>query len=103
MIKLSQSINNQPSAIRYPRDFAYEYNNNNNFQKILIGKGKILKKGKKIAFLNLGTRLKKVLEINEMIKNHYKLNCTVVDMRFAKPIDTKLIQNLKLHQQNRLL
>ncbi len=94
MIKLAQSINNKPSAIRYPRDFAYEYNNNNNFQKILIGKGKILKKGKKIAILNLGTRLKKVLEINEMIKNHYKLNCTVVDMRFAKPIDAKLIQNL---------
>ncbi len=95
MIKLAQSINNKPSAIRYPRDFAYEYNNNNNFQKILIGKGKILKKGKKIAFLNLGTRLKIVLEINEMIKNHHKLNCTVVDMRFAKPIDAKLIQNLK--------
>ena len=94
MIKLAQSINNKPSAIRYPRDFAYEYNNNNNFQKIFIGKGKILKKGKKIAFLNLGTRLKKVLEINEMIKNHHKLNCTVVDMRFAKPIDAKLIQNL---------
>jgi len=94
MIKLAQSINNKPSAIRYPRDFAYEYNNNNNFQKILIGKGKILKKGKKIAFLNLGTRLKKVLEINEMIKNHHKINCTVVDMRFAKPIDAKLIQNL---------
>ncbi len=94
MIKLAQSINNKPSAIRYPRDFAYEYNNNNNFQKILIGKGKILKKGKKIAFLNLGTRLKKVLEINEMIKNHHKINCTLVDMRFAKPIDAKLIQNL---------
>ena len=29
-----------------------------------------------------------------MIKNHHKLTCTVVDMRFAKPIDTKLIQNL---------
>ena len=94
MIKLAQSISNKPSAIRYPRDFAYEYNNNNNFQKILIGKGKILKKGKKIAFLNLGTRLKKVLEINEMIKNYHKLSCTVVDMRFAKPIDAKLIQNL---------
>ena len=94
MIKLAQSINNKPSAIRYPRDFAYEYNDNNNFQKILIGKGKILNKGKKIAFLNLGTRLKKVLEINEMIKNHHKINCSVVDMRFAKPIDAKLIQNL---------
>ncbi len=94
MINLALSIDNKPSAIRYPRDFAHEYNNNNNFQKILIGKGKILKKGKKIAFLNLGTRINKVLEINEMIKNQYKLNCTVVDMRFAKPIDTKLIQNL---------
>ena len=60
----------------------------------VIATAQILKKGKRIAFLNLGTRLKKVLEINEMIKNHHKLNCTVVDMRFAKPIDTKLIQNL---------
>ena len=94
MIKLALSINNKPSAIRYPRDLAHEYKNNNKFQKISIGKGKIIKKGKKIAFLNLGTRLNRVLEINDLIKKNHKLDCSVIDMRFAKPIDTKLIQKL---------
>ncbi len=94
MINLTLSINNKPCAIRYPRDLAHEYKDNNKFQKILIGKGKVIKNGKKIAFLNLGTRLKKVLEINELIKKNYKLECSIIDMRFAKPIDTKLIRNL---------
>ena len=94
MINLSLSINNKPCAIRYPRDLAHEYKDNNKFQKIIIGKGKVIKNGKKIAILNLGTRLKKVLEISELIKKNYKLNCSIVDMRFAKPIDVKLIKKL---------
>ena len=94
MINFALSINNKPSAIRYPRDLAHEYKNNNKFQKIIIGKGKIIKNGKKIAFLNLGTRLKKVFEISELIKKNYKLDCSIIDMRFAKPIDVKLIQKL---------
>ena len=95
MINLALSINNKPCAIRYPRDLAHEYKNNDKFQKITIGKGKVIKNGKKIAFLNLGTRLKKVSEISEMIKKSYKLDCSIIDMRFAKPIDVKLIQKLK--------
>ena len=95
MINLALSINNKPCAIRYPRDLAHEYKNNDKFQKITIGKGKVIKNGKKIVFLNLGTRLKKVLEISELIKKNYKLDCSIIDMRFAKPIDVKLIQKLK--------
>ena len=94
MINLALSINNKPCAIRYPRDLAHEYKNNDKFQKITIGKGKVIKNGKKIVFLNLGTRLKKVLEISELIKKNYKLDCSIIDMRFAKPIDVKLIQKL---------
>ena len=95
MINLALSINNKPCAIRYPRDLAHEYKNNDKFQKITIGKGKVIKNGKKIAFLNLGTRLKKVLETSELIKKNYKLDCSIIDMRFAKPIDVKLLQKLK--------
>ncbi len=95
MINLALSINNKPCAIRYPRDLAHEYKNNDKFQKITIGKGKVIKNGKKIAFLNLGTRLKKVLETSELIKKNYKLDCSIIDMRFAKPIDVKIIQKLK--------
>ena len=94
MINLSLSINDKPSAIRYPRDLAGDYSEGKPFQSIKIGKGKILKKGRKIAFLNLGTRLNQVLETSELVKNELKIESTIVDMRFAKPIDKKLIKSL---------
>ena len=94
MINLSLSIKDRPSAIRYPRDLAGDYDNKKPFQSIKIGKGKIVKKGKKIAFLNLGTRLKQVFETSKLIKNQFKIESTIVDMRFAKPIDKLIIKSL---------
>ena len=95
MLNFSLSINNKPSAIRYPRDTVGEYNEKKSFEKITLGKGKIIQKGKKIAFLNLGTRLNQVKEASKLIKSKNKLQTTIVDMRFAKPIDTKLLKNLQ--------
>jgi 1-deoxy-D-xylulose-5-phosphate synthase len=94
MINLSLSIKDRPSAIRYPRDLAGDYDNKKPFQIIKIGKGKIVKKGKKIAFLNLGTRLKQVFETSKLIKDQFKIESTIVDMRFAKPIDKLIIKSL---------
>ncbi len=94
MINLSLSINDKPCAIRYPRDLAGNYSEKNPFQSIKIGRGKIIKKGKKIAFLNLGTRLNQILETSEVVKNKFKIDSTIVDMRFAKPIDKQLIKSL---------
>ncbi|GIR67523.1 MAG: hypothetical protein CM15mP72_0330 [Pelagibacteraceae bacterium] len=65
-----------------------------NFKKLKWEKAKLVKNGKKIAFLNLGTRLKKILEVSELIKKNYKFQCSMLDMRFAKPIDKKLIKKL---------
>ena len=95
MLNFSLSINNKPSAIRYPRDTAGEYNEKKSFEKITLGKGKIIQKGKKIAFLNLGTRLNQVKEASKLIKIKNKLQTTIIDMRFAKPIDTQLLKNLQ--------
>ena len=95
MLNFSLSINNKPSAIRYPRDTVDEYNEKKSFEKITLGKGKIIQKGKKIAFLNLGTRLNQVKEASKLIKSKNKLQTTIIDMRFAKPIDTKLLKNLQ--------
>ena len=94
MINLSLSIKDRPSAIRYPRDLAGDYDIKKSFQSIKIGKGKIVKKGKKIAFLNLGTRLKQVFETSKLIKDQFKIESTIVDMRFAKPIDKLIIKSL---------
>ena len=95
MLNFSLSINNKPSVIRYPRDTVGEYNEKKSFEKITLGKGKIIQKGKKIAFLNLGTRLNQVKEASKLIKNKNKLQTTIIDMRFAKPIDTQLLKNLQ--------
>ena len=94
MLNFSLSINNKPSAIRYPRDTVGGYNEKKSFEKITLGKGKIIQKGKKIAFLNLGTRLNQVKEASKLIKSKNKLQTTIIDMRFAKPIDTQLLKNL---------
>ena len=94
MIKLSLTINDKPSAIRYPRNLANDYNEKAKFNKIILGEAKLVKKGKRIAFLSLGTRLQKILEVSELIKKNYKFQCSVLDMRFAKPIDKKSINSL---------
>ena len=94
MINFSLSVNNKPTAIRYPRDLVGEYNEKKPFQKIELGKGKIIKKGNKIAFLNLGTRLNQVLETSSLVLRKFKIESTIVDMRFAKPIDTSIIKSL---------
>ena len=94
MINFSLSVNNKPTAIRYPRDLVGEYNEKKPFQKLELGKGKIVKKGNKIAFLNLGTRLNQVLETTSLVLKKFKIESTIVDMRFAKPIDTSIIKSL---------
>ena len=94
MINLSLSINDRPCAIRYPRGLAGDYSDKKPFKSIKIGKGKVLKKGKKIVFLNLGNRLNQVLEASKLVKNRFKIESTIVDMRFAKPVDKQLIKSL---------
>ena len=94
MIKLSMTINDKPSAIRYPRNLANHYNEKAKFSKIKLGEAKLVKKGKRIAFLSLGTRLQKILEVSKLIKKNFNFQCSVLDMRFAKPIDKKSINSL---------
>ena len=92
MMKTSTMIDDYPSAFRYPRGVGnFE---DSKFQKsIEIGKGYILTEGEKIAILNLGTRLDVCKEACKIL-NQNNINPTIVDARFAKPLDTKLIDNL---------
>ncbi len=94
MLNFSLSINNKPCAIRYPRDTVGEYDENKSFEKINLGKGKIVQKGKKVAFLNLGTRIHQVKETSKLLNKKNNLQSTIVDMRFAKPIDKQLLKSL---------
>ncbi|MDP0172364.1 1-deoxy-D-xylulose-5-phosphate synthase [Glaesserella parasuis] len=78
---------NSPVAVRYPRGNAQGVELQP-MQTLEIGKGKVLKKGEKVAILNFGALLNEAKQVAEA---H---NYTLVDMRFAKPLDEALIAEL---------
>jgi len=82
-----------PAAVRYPRGAGNGALLPDINETIEIGKGIVKRKGEKIALLNFGTTLV------EAIKAAEKLNATVVDMRFVKPIDEALIKQLADNHQ----
>ncbi|MCV2528917.1 MAG: 1-deoxy-D-xylulose-5-phosphate synthase [Candidatus Lightella neohaematopini] len=78
-----------PSAVRYPkRSITGGMNKITKLYKIPLGKGIIHRYGVNIAILNFGTLFTQAL----IVAN--KLNSTLVDMRFVKPLDTSLIKEL---------
>ena len=90
MINTSVDINNQPSAFRYPRGNGVGINLPTINEKIEIGKGRIIKEGKKVALLNFGARLNECLIAQKNLSKK-GINITLVDARFAKPLDENLI------------
>ncbi len=90
MINTSVQINDRPSAFRYPRGNGVGVQLPNLDEVLEIGKGKIISEGKKVAILNLGTRLQQCLEAKEILSKK-GINITIVDARFVKPLDEKLI------------
>ena len=79
---------NGVAAVRYPRGSGTGAAINSNLTPIEIGKGKLVRTGKKIAILAFGSMLQPALKAAE------NMNATVADMRFVKPIDAELIQQL---------
>ena len=90
MINTSVDINDRPCAFRYPRGTGLGVELPTIDEKLEIGKGKIILEGKKLAILNFGTRLSECLMAAENLKKK-GINITVIDARFAKPLDENLI------------
>ena len=90
MINTSVDINDKPSAFRYPRGNGIGVELPNINEKILVGKGKVVLEGKKIAILNFGARMKECLLACENLSKK-GINPTLIDARFAKPLDENLI------------
>ena len=93
MINTSVDINDKPSAFRYPRGNGIGVNLPSTDEKLEIGKGRVIKDGKKIAILNFGARLNECLIAQENLSKK-GINITIVDARFAKPLDENLIWQL---------
>ena len=82
-----------PIALRYPRGEGTGVPLPATPQRLEIGRGRIVREGKKVAILSLGTRLTEALKAADEL-DAKGLSTTVADMRFAKPLDYDLIRRL---------
>ena len=98
MINTSVNINDRPSAFRYPRGNGVGIELPSIKETLEIGKGRIVKEGKKAAIINFGTRLDKCKKAAEKLFNK-GIDCTIVDARFAKPLDEKLIMEVATNHE----
>ena len=90
MINTSININDRPSAFRYPRGNGIGVELPSINETLEIGKGRVIKEGKKVALINFGTRLEECKKASDKLLKK-GIDCTIVDARFAKPLDEKLI------------
>jgi 1-deoxy-D-xylulose-5-phosphate synthase len=82
-----------PIAVRYPRGNGRGLALPKVPQALEIGKGRIIREGKTVAILSLGTRLEEAEKAAELLEAK-GLSTTVADLRFAKPLDEELIRRL---------
>ncbi|MBX7514036.1 1-deoxy-D-xylulose-5-phosphate synthase [Qipengyuania sp. GH38] len=82
-----------PIAFRYPRGAGVGVEIPEQLKKLEIGKGRIVREGTKVAILSLGARLEEAKKAADQLEAK-GLSTTVADMRFAKPLDTALIEKL---------
>jgi 1-deoxy-D-xylulose-5-phosphate synthase len=90
MINTAVTINDRPSAFRYPRGNGYGVELPSIKETIEIGKARIIQEGKQVCLLSLGTRLEECKIAANELKNK-GISTTIIDARFAKPLDEKLI------------
>jgi 1-deoxy-D-xylulose-5-phosphate synthase len=82
-----------PIAVRYPRGEGRGLPLPAKPQALKIGKGRIVREGKTVAILSLGTRLAEAEKAADELEAK-GLSTTVADLRFAKPLDSELIRKL---------
>ena len=93
MVHTAAAYDDGPIAFRYPRGAGTGAALPETPEKLAIGKGRIVREGKKVAILSLGTRLAEALKAADTL-DAKGLSTTVADMRFAKPLDHDLIRKL---------
>jgi 1-deoxy-D-xylulose-5-phosphate synthase len=84
-----------PAALRYPRGAAEGVDLPAEARELPIGTGELLRSGERVALLGYGYGVAVALEAAEILAGH-DLRPTVADARFAKPLDTELLERLAL-------
>ncbi len=80
-----------PAAVRYPRGSGPNAPIDPALEGVEIGKGVVRREGQRVALLVFGVQLAEALQVAE------RLDATVVDMRFVKPLDETLVRQLATH------
>ena len=82
-----------PVAVRYPRGSALGVKLEPGFSKIEIGTGEVLSHGEDIAILAVGSMVDYATKASSIL-NENGIRCELVNMRFIKPLDTKLLDEI---------
>jgi 1-deoxy-D-xylulose-5-phosphate synthase len=93
MVATAAAYDDGPIALRYPRGEGTGVELPERGEVLPIGKGRIVREGKEVAILSLGTRLAAARAAADQLRNQ-GISCTVADARFAKPLDTDLLRRL---------
>jgi 1-deoxy-D-xylulose-5-phosphate synthase len=96
MVATSAAIDDRPSAFRYPRGEGVGVALPTKGEILALGKGRVLREGNSIAILSLGTRLADAMKAADELAAR-GFTATVADARFAKPLDTAMIEQLARH------
>ena len=98
MIATAAGVDDRPCALRYPRADGVGAALPDAGVPLEIGKGRVLRRGDRIAILSFGARLGECLKAAALLEE-FDISTTVADARFAKPLDLDLILDLADHHE----
>jgi 1-deoxy-D-xylulose-5-phosphate synthase len=98
MVATAVSIDDTPSAFRYPRGEGTGIALPKRGTILAIGKGRVLREGSAVALVSFGARLPECLAAADQLAG-FGLPATVADARFAKPLDMDLLRQLAKHHE----
>ena len=93
MVRTAVAYDEGPLAFRYPRGEGVGVDMPERGEELTIGRGRMLREGGKVALLSFGGRLHEVMKAADELAAH-GYPATVADARFAKPLDTQLVERL---------
>ena len=93
MVRTAVAYDDGPLAFRYPRGEGMGVDMPERGEELTIGRGRMLREGGKVALLSFGGRLHEVMKAADELAAH-GYPATVSDARFAKPLDTELVERL---------
>lgn len=94
MVATSVSIDDRPSSFRYPRGEGVQVDYDIDAKPLEIGVSKLVQSGEKIAVISYGSCLQNVKIACNEFSNKHGVDLTIIDARFAKPIDKNMIKKM---------